>query len=354
MSKYDIKAMNIAELKGLMKEIGQPEYRAKQIFKWIHRGVSSFDDMTDLSKAFRDELSDKCVFYAPQLIKKSVSKIDGTVKYLWKLNDGNLIESVIMRYHHGNTICVSTQVGCRMSCAFCASAADGFIRNLSAGEILDQVLFAQNEDGERISNIVLMGMGEPLDNFDNVTRFLELVRDPEGIQIGHRHISISTCGICDNIKRLAEVAPQVTLSISLHAPTDDIRNRIMPVNRKYGTAKLIETCREYFEKTHRRISFEYAMIKDINDTDECARETKKLLRGLLCHVNLIPLNHAPGKVFEPSTSDTINRFSQILSDKNITVTVRRTLGPDIDASCGQLRRRVLGNEGENHECMGND
>lgn len=326
------------ELAAALAALGEPAFRAKQVFKWLNTPVSSFEEMTNLPKSLREKLRERFTLYAPAAERKLVSRLDGTVKYLWRLYDGNHVESVVMRYEHGNTVCVSSEVGCPMGCAFCASTIGGKVRVLGASEILDQVLYAQADSGLRISNIVLMGIGEPLDNFDNVIRFLRLVNDPAGMNIGMRHISLSTCGIVEKIDKLAGLGLQLTLSVSLHAPDDETRSRIMPVNRAYGVDTLLAACGRYFEKTGRRISFEYAMIRDLNDTPRHASLLAEKLAGTGSHVNLIPLNEVPESKLRPSTPETMRRFIEILERKNINVTVRRKLGPDIEASCGQLRR----------------
>ncbi len=326
------------ELSAALAALGQPPFRAMQVFKWLHTPVSSFEEMTNLPKALREKLRESFSLYAPAVEQKQVSRLDGTVKYLWRLRDGNHVESVVMRYEHGNTVCVSSEVGCPMGCAFCASTIGGKVRDLSASEILDQVMYAQADSGLHISNIVLMGIGEPLDNFDNVIRFLRLVNDPAGMNIGMRHISLSTCGIVEKIDKLAGLGLQLTLSVSLHAPDDETRSKIMPVNRAYNVDTLLAACRRYFEKTGRRISFEYAMIRDVNDTPYHAALLAEKLSGTGCHVNLIPLNEVPESRLHPSTPETLRRFIETLERKNINVTVRRKLGPDIEASCGQLRR----------------
>lgn len=334
----DVKSMTQEELVALTKEWGEPAFRGKQLFKWLHRGVCSFDEMTDLSKRFRDVLSEKAVLTVPKRERKQVSEQDGTIKYLWKLSDGNCIETVLMKYKHGNSVCISSQVGCLMGCSFCASALGGKVRDLLPSEMIDQVLFTQLDSGEPISNIVIMGIGEPLDNYDNVLRFLHLVNHPEGMNIGMRHISLSTCGLVPGIQRLAEENLQLTLSISLHAPDDETRNQLMPVNRAYPVSELMKACRQYFTKTGRRISYEYAMIDGINDSLEQADRLAKLLHLAPGHVNLIPLNHVEESNLRPSQS--VSAFQKRLEQQGINVTVRRRLGSDIDASCGQLRRKV--------------
>ena len=296
----DIKSMTQEELGAWLKEQGEPGFRAKQIFTWLHRGTTSFEEMTNLSKPLRERLSAQCVITHPQVERKQVSAQDGTIKYLWRLLDGNCIETVLMRYHHGNTVCISSQVGCRMGCAFCASTLGGKVRDLTPSEMLDQVLFTQLDSGQPISNIVLMGIGEPLDNFDTVLRFLELVNRPDGLNIGMRHISLSTCGLTEKIDKLAEHRLQLTLSVSLHAPDDETRSRIMPVNRGIGVEKLFDTCRRYFETTGRRISYEYAMIDGVNDSDAQADLLARRLKGTPGHVNLIPLNEVKESPLKPS------------------------------------------------------
>ena len=336
----DIKSMTQAELETWLKTQGESGFRAKQIFAWLHRGATSFDEMTNLSKSLRGRLNSQCIITHPEVVRKQVSAQDGTIKYLWRLLDGNCIETVLMRYHHGNTVCISSQVGCRMGCAFCASTLGGKVRDLTPSEMIDQVLFTQIDSGLPISNIVLMGIGEPLDNFDTVLRFLELVNHPDGLKIGMRHISLSTCGLTDKIDKLAEHRLQLTLSVSLHAPDDETRSRIMPVNRGIGVEKLFDTCRRYFETTGRRISYEYAMIDGVNDSDAQADLLVRHLKGTPGHVNLIPLNEVKESPLKPSRR--VGEFQRRLERQGITVTVRRKLGSDIDASCGQLRRKAMG------------
>ena len=335
----DLKSMTMEEMAALLKSWGEPAFRAGQLFSWLHKGVISFDEMTDLSKSLRERLAAECFITHPVVERKQVSAQDGTIKYLWRLQDGNCIETVLMRYKHGNTVCVSSQVGCRMGCAFCASTLGGKMRDLTAAEMIDQVLFTQLDSGAEISNIVLMGIGEPLDNFDTVLRFLELVNHPKGLNIGMRHISLSTCGLTEKIDKLADYRLQLTLSVSLHAPDDGTRNALMPVNRAVGVEKLMETCRRYFETTGRRISYEYAMIDGVNDSDEQADLLSDLLKGTPGHVNLIPLNHVEESPLKPSRR--VAAFQKRLESRGVTVTVRRRLGGDIDASCGQLRRKAM-------------
>ena len=331
--------MTPEELAAWLKEQGEPAFRAGQIFKWLYRGVTSFGEMTDLSKALRQKLEETAFLTPPTVARKQVSQEDGTIKYLWRLADGNCVESVLMRYRHGNTVCISCQVGCRMGCAFCASTIAGKVRDLTPAEMLDQVLFTQIDSGAPVSNIVLMGIGEPLDNFDTVLRFLTLVNHPDGLNIGMRHISLSTCGLVDEIDKLARYELQLTLSVSLHAPDDETRSRIMPVNRSVGVEKLLETCRRYFDKTGRRISYEYAMIDGVNDADWQADLLARRLKGAPAHVNLIPLNEVEESPLKPSRR--VAAFQKRLEGHGVTVTVRRKLGADIDASCGQLRRKAM-------------
>lgn len=337
----EIKNLTVAELKTALTEMGEKPFRAKPIFKWLHAGVTSFTEMTDQSKALRQKLSENFILTVPQIVCKQVSKVDGTTKYLWRLQDGEHIESVFMRYQHGNTVCVSTQVGCRMGCAFCASGLDGLKRHLSAGEILDEVLFMQKDTGEPVHNIVLMGTGEPLDNYDNVLKFLRLVSCEDGIHIGQRHISVSTSGLADRIEQLAKEKLQITLSISLHAPDDASRSKMMPVNRSYPIARLLQATNFYFDTTGRRVSYEYAMARGVSDRPWQAEQLAKLLRGRPAHVNLIPLNPVKESMLQPSTRESVRKFQQILEKHGIAATVRRKLGPDIDAACGQLRHRTM-------------
>lgn len=336
----DILSMLPAEIEQELRQLNEPKYRAKQIFSWLSRGVRSFDEMSNLPKSLRDKLNAQFELYRPKVLSKQVSKLDGTIKYLWELFDGNAVETVVMSYKHGNTVCVSSQVGCRQGCAFCASTIGGLVRNLKPSEILDEVMFSQIDSDKQISNIVLMGIGEPLDNFDNVMRFLELVNHPQGMNIGMRHISLSTCGITEKFEELAERDLQITLSVSLHAPDDETRSRMMPANRGRGVEQLMECCGKYYEKTGRRISFEYAMIDGVNDTEYHARLLAKHARNVCAHVNLIPLNHVEEREFKPSTTGHMKAFIKILEENGVNVTVRRKLGGDVDASCGQLRRKM--------------
>ena len=335
----DLKSMTPEELAQALSGMGEPPFRGKQLFQWLSRGAKSFDEMTNLPNGLREKLRENAAFSPPGIARKQVSKLDGTVKYLWELSDGNCVESVLMRYRHGNTVCVSSQAGCRMGCAFCASTIAGKARDLSPGEILDQVLFTSLDSGVPVSNVVLMGIGEPLDNFDAVLKFLDLVNRPDGLNIGMRHISLSTCGIVPGIRRLAELRLQLTLSVSLHAPDDETRSRLMPVNKRYGVETLFAACHDYFQRTGRRISFEYALIDGVNDHDWQAERMAERLRGMPAHVNLIPLNRVTERSLRPSRR--MGEFQRLLERLGVTATVRRSLGGDIDASCGQLRRRAL-------------
>ena len=336
----DIKSMLPEEIEAELKAMGQPKFRAGQIFDWLTKGVKSFDEMTNLSKDLRVKLSEQFYISNLECLKKQVSREDGTIKYLWQLPDGNAVETVVMRYKHGNTVCISTQVGCRQGCAFCASTIGGLIRNLEPSEMLNEVLYSQMESGVPITGIVLMGIGEPLDNFDNVMRFLTLVNHPKGMNIGMRHISLSTCGLIEKFDKLAEHNLQLTLAVSLHAPDDETRGKIMPANRGRGVAALIDACEAYYKKTGRRITFEYAMIDGVNDTPEHARLLAKHCRKVSAHVNLIPLNHVEESKYGPSKPENMKAFIKILRDAGINATVRRKLGGDIDASCGQLRKKL--------------
>ena len=335
----NLKSMTLPELTAVIKELRQPAFRGKQVYSWLHKGVRSYDEMTNLPKGLRDTLAERYPICPPEVARKQVSQKDGTIKYLWRLSDGNCVETVLMRYHYGNTVCISTEVGCRMGCAFCASTLGGLVRRLEPFEMLDQVLFTQVDSGLPVSRIVLMGIGEPLDNFDNVMRFLELVNSPDGMNISMRHISLSTCGLVPKIDELAKRKLQLTLSVSLHAPNDEIRNQIMPVNRAYPSEELLAACRRYYEATSRRISFEYAMIDGVNDSEADARELLRRMKGLPAHFNLIPLNYVEESPLKPSSREAVARFQKILEDGGIPATVRRTLGGDIEASCGQLRRK---------------
>ena len=336
----DIVSLLPEELEAEIVALGEPKFRAAQIFEWIGRGVRDFDKMSNLSKALREKLKTEYFMHEPKVLSKQVSQIDGTIKYLWELRDGNAVETVVMSYKHGNTVCVSSQVGCRQGCAFCASTIGGLVRNLEPSEILDEVLFSELDSGKKISNIVMMGIGEPLDNFDNVMKFLRLVNHPKGMNIGMRHISISTCGITERFEELANQDLQFNLAVSLHAPDDETRSKIMPANHGRGVDKLIDSCKRYYDKTGRRISFEYAMIDGVNDSIEHAKLLAKHAKTVSAHINLIPLNYVEERPFKPSTAENLKAFIKILEQSGANVTVRRKLGGDVDASCGQLRRKI--------------
>lgn len=337
--KKDILSMTLEELTAEIVALNQPKFRARQVYRWLHKtGVRYFDEMTDISIKLRDILNDNFVIFSCDIEKKLVSEYDSTVKYLFKLFDGEFIESVVMKYKYGYTVCVSSQVGCRMGCKFCASTLAGMVRNLYPSEILSQVYAVERDLGIRVSHVVMMGMGEPLDNFQNVLRFLTLITDENGKNISMRHISLSTCGIVPKIYELAEKDMQLTLSVSLHAPNDILRSSMMPINRKWQIETLIKACRDYTKKTSRRISFEYALVNGQNDTAQCARELSGLLKGMLCHINLIPVNEVEETGCRESTPARVQEFSDILTKKGFAVTVRRKLGSDINAACGQLRR----------------
>ena len=336
--KIRLKDCILDELETFFKNEGQQKYRAKQVFKWLYRGAMNFDEMTDLSKELRSILQEKCIIGFPIIKQKLISQKDGTVKYLLEFDDGNFVETVMMRYEHGNTLCISTQVGCKMGCHFCASTIGGLVRHLRAGEILDQILCVQKDLGERISNVVMMGIGEPLDNYVHVIKFLKNVNAKEGLNIGYRHITLSTCGLVPEMIRLSEENMPITLSISLHAPNDTIRNKIMPINTRFSIDKILQACKIYIERTKRRITFEYAMIDGVNDRKNDAKQLVLKIRSLQCHVNLIPVNQVDECNFKRSSKHQIEAFKSVLEHAGVTTTVRRELGGDIHASCGQLRR----------------
>ena len=342
----NLKSLTQTELAELFKNMGQPAFRAGQVYGWLQKGIYSYDEMTNIPKSLRTVLEERYPLCPPKVVRRQESKKDGTIKYLWQLHDGNCVETVLMRYHYGNTVCISTEVGCRMGCAFCASTLGGLVRKLEPFEMLDQVAFTQRDSGLPISHIVLMGIGEPLDNFENVMRFLELVNSEKGLNISMRHISLSTCGLVPKIDQLAAKKLQLTLSVSLHAPNDEIRRTIMPVSRAYPIEELLDACRRYYAATSRRISFEYAMIQGVNDRPQDARELIRRLKGLPAHFNLIPLNHVEESPLKPSTRADVAAFQKLLEDGGIPATVRRTLGGDIDASCGQLRRKYTKQKAE--------
>ena len=347
MAKSLLTDLSVEEIEDITVGLGEPKFRAKQLWQWLVKGAE-FSQMSNLPKGFLDKLSQDYTAQGVDIYGEYKSKIDGTLKYLYKLCDGNIIEGVLMKYKYGNTLCVSTQVGCRMNCAFCASGLDGLIRNLTAGEILGQVIAvnARNAVGEDrgVTNIVLMGSGEPLDNYDNVCKFLTLVSDEKGLNISKRNISLSTCGLCDKIRQLADDGYTPTMTISLHAPNDEMRKEIMPIAKKYSIVDIIKAVRYYFDKTGRRIIFEYSMIAGKNDTEECARQLAGIVKGLACHINLIPLNYVKERGLGGSNKKNIYRFMAVLEKQGVSVTVRRSMGSDIDGACGQLRRKVVKNE----------
>lgn len=340
-TKLELRGQHVSTLEVLCQELGCPKFRAKQIFKWVNKGVKSFDEMSDLPKDLREKLATRSYVNSAEIVQVLNSEKDGTRKYLFKLNDGNVIESVLMRYKHGNSVCVSTQVGCRMGCRFCASTIDGMVRNLTAGEILGQILDIQNDIDERVSNIVLMGSGEPLDNFNEVIRFLEIVNHKDGLNVSQRHITLSTCGIVPKIYELADLKYQITLAISLHSALNEERSELMPINKSYPIEALLDACDYYAEKTGRRITFEYALILGKNDREDKAKELAKLLKGRLCHVNLIPVNPVKERGYEASDNQSIEKFKGVLKRAGVETTVRRELGSDINAACGQLRKSHL-------------
>ena len=345
----NLKSMTLPELTAVLKELGQPAFRAKQVYTWLHKGVRAYDEMTNLPKSLRDTLAREYPICAPKVVRRQESARDGTIKYLWELSDGNCVETVLMRYHYGNTVCISTEVGCRMGCAFCASTIGGLVRRLEPYEMLDEVLFTQVDSGLPISHIVLMGIGEPLDNFDAVMRFLELVNSPEGMNISMRHISLSTCGLVPKIDELAKRKLQLTLSVSLHAPNDEVRRKLMPVARKYSMDDVLSACRNYIEKTGRRVIFEYALVHGVNADPAQAVELAGRLRGMQCHVNLIPLNSVPERGLTGVTEREVDAFKHTLEQKGISVTRRREMGDDIEGACGQLRRRYIQDNNLNTE-----
>ena len=337
MEKVRLKDLTFEQLTEYLCSLGLSKFRGRQVFEWLYRGVTSFDEMTNLSKDLRTQLSELCEITTLEVVTKQVSS-DGTIKYLFRLTDGETVESVLMDYKHGHPICISTQVGCNMGCKFCASTIGGKVRDLTAGEIIDQILFAQKDSGKQVSNIVLMGIGEPMDNYEAVTTFIRNANHFAGLNIGARHISLSTCGLVDGIYKLAEEGIPVTLSVSLHAPNDELRSSLMPVNKKYPIAKLMQAIRDYIEKTNRRVTFEYSLIEGVNDNKEQAYELIKLTKGMLAHINLIPVNQVKGKTYVKSNPERVQAFRDILEQNGLTTTVRRELGSDIEASCGQLRR----------------
>ena len=338
-NKTDIKALYPEELSALMEELGQPRFRADQLFSWFSRGCASWDEMTNIPLKLRSVLAETATLTAPVLLAESISESDGTAKYLWGLDDGNSIETVVMRYRYGNTVCISSQVGCAQGCAFCASTIGGKVRDLRASEMLDEVLFSEKAFGEPVTRIVIMGIGEPLDNYDEVIRFVRLISSGKGRNISCRNITISTCGLIERFDDLAAEDLPVTLAVSLHAPDDETRDRIMPANRGRGVKAVAEKCGEYFRRTGRRVTFEYTMIRGVNDSPAQAAALAEIAGPLHVHVNLVPLNHVEERNMMPSPPEKIREFARILEDKGVNVTVRRSLGGDVDAACGQLRRK---------------
>lgn len=339
--KIDLKSLDWNGLQDFTKKAGQKAFRSKQLYEWMHRQLaSSFDEMTNLSKDFREELKKHCILRSAKIVQRQISS-DGTSKFLMELSDGNHIESVLMKYKHGNSVCISTQAGCRMGCRFCASTVGGLIRSLQPSEMLDQIYEIQRITGERVSNVILMGIGEPLDNYENVMKFIHMLSDEHGLNISQRNITLSTCGLVKQMERLAEENLTITLAVSLHAPNDMIRREMMPIAGKYPIQEIIESCRNYIRKTNRRVTFEYSMLEGKNDSPKEARELSSLLKGMNCHVNLIPLNPVEGRLGQRSQRNHIEEFKSILEKNHINVTVRREMGRDIDAACGQLRNKQL-------------
>ena len=339
----DFKSMSPEEIGAFIEEQGEAGFRAKQIFQWMHKGICDFDEMSNLPLSLREKLKSLAYIEALKIEDVQVSGKDGTRKYLFGMKDGNSIESVFMKYRHGNTVCISSQAGCRMACSFCASGIWGLSANLTAGQMLDQVLAIRKDTGENVNNVVVMGIGEPFDNYENLSRFLRLIHHEGGLAMGYRSITVSTCGIIPKIYAFAEDFPQVNLAISLHGPNDEIRGRLMPINRKYPVDDLLAACREYTRKTGRRISFEYALIDGENNRKVHAEELAHKLKGMLCHVNLIPLNPVKEKALRPSSRPSVMEFADVLKENGIPVTVRRSLGTDIDGACGQLRNKTDSN-----------
>ncbi len=352
MNKKDIRSLNLSELEKEFESLNQPKYRAIQVYRWLHKdAINKFDEMSNLPKTLRNDLKNNYKILYMVIEKKFISKYNDTVKYLLQTTTGDFVEAVVMKYRYGYSMCISTQVGCKMGCSFCATGKDGFVRNLYPSEMLSEIQTAEHDLNVRISHVVLMGMGEPLDNYDNVLKFLKLVSSPDGMNLSARHISVSTCGLVDKIYKLADEKLGITLSISLHAPNDSIRNTMMKINKRFNMNELLKACDYYIQKTGRRISFEYAMISGVNDSDECAKELSKKLSGKICHVNLIPVNPIEETNYKRSSDKRLNRFCEILSRRGINVTIRRTLGSDINASCGQLKRKKLNKEDDTSESI---
>lgn len=342
MSELDIKSLTIDELNELVVKYGEKPFRAKQLYEWMHKKLaSSYDEMTNLSKRFKDSISKEWPYLTLEVLEVQTSKIDGTQKYLFRLSDGNVIESVLMKYHHGNSVCISSQVGCKMGCRFCASTIGGWTRNLTPGEMLEQIYRIQAMSGERVSNIVMMGTGEPMDNYDNMLKFLHMISDENGLNISQRNITVSTCGIVPRMRQLADEKLQITLALSLHASTDEKRRELMPIANKYSMDEVLDACRYYYEQTGRRLTFEYSLVGGKNDTEEDARLLSQRIKGLNCHVNLIPVNPIKERDYRQSDKKVIDKFKNKLEKYGINVTIRREMGSDIDGACGQLRRRYV-------------
>ena len=342
MEKIDIKSLNYDELADYIVSIGEKKFRAAQLYSWMHEKLAcSYDEMTNISDKLKKVLKENTLYTCLEPVRVQESQIDGTKKYLFRLYDGNLIESVFMRYHHGNSVCISSQVGCKMGCRFCASTLNGCVRNLEPSEMLDQIYRIQSLTGERVSNIVIMGSGEPMDNYDNVVKFLGLINSDKGLNISQRNITVSTCGLVPRIKQLAELKLQITLAISLHAPNDELRKTMMPIAYTYSIEQIMDACRYYLLPTARRISFEYSLVKGVNDSPECARQLIKLVHGMNCHINLIPVNPIKERDYEQSEKNSIHNFKEILEKAGVNVTIRREMGRDIDGACGQLRQNHI-------------
>ena len=342
----DIKSMTMEELTHTLREMGQPAFRGGQVFTWLHRGVTSFEEMSDLPRALREQLAQTFHITAPTVARKQESRLDGTVKYLWELADGNCIETVLMQYHHGNTVCISSQVGCRMGCRFCASTIGGLVRCLTPSEMLDQIYRIWEDTGERVSNLVVMGTGEPMDNYDNLVRFVRLLSSQEGLNISQRNITVSTCGIVPNMYKLADEGLQITLALSLHAPNDEKRRELMPIANKYSIDEILDACRNYFAKTGRRITFEYSLVGGKNDSEADAKELSARISDINCHVNLIPVNPIKERDYVKSTKKVVENFKNKLEKYGINVTIRREMGADIDGACGQLRKSFIDKSNE--------
>lgn len=342
MEKIDIKSLNYDELADYIVSIGEKKFRAAQLYSWMHEKLAcSYDEMTNISDKLKKVLKENTLYTCLEPVRVQESQIDGTKKYLFRLYDGNLIESVFMRYHHGNSVCISSQVGCKMGCRFCASTLNGCVRNLEPSEMLDQIYRIQSLIGECVSNIVIMGSGEPMDNYDNVVKFLGLINSDKGLNISQRNITVSTCGLVPRIKQLAELKLQITLAISLHAPNDELRKTMMPIAYTYSIEQIMDACRYYLSQTARRISFEYSLVKGVNDSSECARQLIKLVHGMNCHINLIPVNPIKERDYEQSEKNSIHNFKEILEKAGVNVTIRREMGRDIDGACGQLRQNHI-------------